>query len=837
MSILFFSLFVFIHVATQDSTDRNRYLISITGNTTSPSPYLDALDIFVGGVAVDSSVVTKTISVDKNKGNIITIAKNNGDIGADLGVLSSVDFQGEGLSHEKFYLNYTLSRNRVYNSYMASTYDNNVNDYQVGCNLISNYFVVNMTTAWNSNITSVVTYSYASFGLIPGNLGAYYLSYKDGAVNVEPLSNLVSENEVNAKQYLSSILYSDIWVINQPYDNRILLVLKDKTQNNFYFFNIGLEARTPDEIKQGRKVKMSYYTDISLNQTETYIVNNIGIFKNDLLIGTDKGLYILRNAGNLGSRYQFHKLIVDPTKIIKSNSTNTNTTDSMNATDTSTSGDNIPSSQGSSTFNNKLVYLNGFSINELTVYAIFSGYGMAILDPNREYEINDWYFEHPYLISVDFINNPYLGNKYVGLAIKNQNQITEFFIELLVDNEFHPFLNKVYVSNEIISADNTPMVDLFYTYIFNKVNRQLIMIRRGLINAVSRESIVINVDSIMTLGIIYINPIISLYDVNRNKLIPAIPFKDQFYLFNDLTDVPNTLSCEFQRSGNYSVNYMSRTELCQPSISSKYIYSFCQKTIALQFFVIGGDTSDYDILVGVFVTVFGLILTGIIAWLLRRTQCCTNFKAFKIKKQQKINRVDLYIDQEPEKFTKHTPINDPLIIPKEIDKSDRQENFENYLAMGKVTKTTGFGGFELKSPETDKLVVETNAQMLRSNTTKRFKASYNPLVTTITPIVENIQVAKRESMDYNDYEGLNINNSPPKMLAQQEDEKKPMRGSYDYDAVDVDGLEKNLEITNENVKRRKKGKRKSLEQPSDAQEVMPANEQKKEVKKDDSYEY
>jgi hypothetical protein len=815
MSILFISLF--IAVLSQDSTDSNRYLISLTGNTTKPSDYVTVLDVFKGAIGVDSLVSADTISVDKKKDNMISISKTNGDIAVDLGVLSAVDFQSEGLSHEKFYLNYTLASNKIYNTYMENSFDNDVSEYQVGCSLVSNDFGVNITTAWNSNITKIVTYSYASFGIVPGDLGAYYLTYKGGVVNVEPLSEFVGENEVNARQYLSSILYSDIWVINQPYDNRVLLALKDKTQNNFYFFTIALEARTPDEIKQGKKIKLSYYTDISLNQTETYVVNNVGIYKNDMLIGTDKGLYVLRKGNDLFSRYQFTKLIVDPTKVIKSNSTSNSTESSKD----------IPTTESTSTINNRLVYLTGFAINELTVYAIFSGYGMIIIDPNRDYEINEWYFRHPYLTAIDIINNPYLGNKYTGLSVKNQNQITEFFIELLVDNEFHPFLNKVYVSNEIISNDNALMVDLFYTYLFNKVNRQLIIIRRGLINAVSRETVVINIERIMSLGIIYDNPMVSLYDTDKAKLVPAIPFTEMFYIMNDLVDNPNTLVCSFQKSGNYSISYTSRTELCQPSIASKYIYSFCQKTVAIRFNVIGGDTSDYDILVGVFVTVFGLVFIAMIVWFLRKTQCCTNFKAFKIKKQANINRVDMYLDHEPEKIKKNTPINDPLIIPKDVEKS--HDNWGNYVELGKGTKSSGFGGFEsveLRTPEAHKMIVTTNAQMLRAGTTKKFKTQNAPVLSTITPNVENIQIIRADDNNY-DYNNVN---SPPRLRDPEKEGEKFIRGSYDYNAIDVDGVEKNLKETNDNVKRRKKLKRK-------AKEAVDSKEEMQEVKKDDSFEY
>jgi hypothetical protein len=935
-SVLFFILLMG-NILAQTDDDSNRYIISLSGNSTDPSDYVMNLDKFVGGVGVESIVKTAAINVDKNSQNVISVSSTNGDIGVDLGAIGSVEFQAQGISHDKFYFNYTLSKTKIYNSYMDGSFDPTVDDYQVGCQVVSNDVGVTITTAGNPNITNIVTYSYATFGLIPGDFGAYYLTLRDDIVQVQALSELIASSDVNGKQYMSTIQYSNMWLINQPYDTRIYLVLKDKFQNSLFFFSISLLAESIDDIKAGKRVSLAYYTDVSLNQTETYTINNIGIFKQDLLIGTNKGLYIFRKDSNVYSRYQFNKLIVDPKKVIVSNTnSNTNTTattstttssstatsptatsstspttnptatsstssttSNTNTTPTSTStsdatstgsttsgtgsttptsstttsgtsgsitpstsstttttgstttntsvpststgaadANNIPSSSSSATFDSKPITLAGFSVNELTVYAVFSGYGMIILDPNRDYEINDWYFRHPYLLSIDFINNPYLGNKYVGLAVKNLNQITEFFIELLVDNEFKPFLNKVYVSNEIIVVDNFLMTDLFYTYFFNKVNRQLIVIRRGLINAVPRETLVIPLDYYVTLGALYNNPMVSLYNSNTNKVVPAITFSNSFYIVKDILDAGTSIDCFFKKSGNYSIGYQLRTELCKPSISSEYIYSFCQKTVAFQYNVIGADTSDYDILVGVFVTVFGLIITGIVAWLLRKTQCCTNFKAFKIKKQQNINREDLYLDHEPEKVTKRAPINEPLVVPKMEEKVDPNEP-EDYLALGKGTKSTGFG-YDLKDAD-NKLVVSTNSQMMRVST-KKFKKQE---IVFFTPEVENIQVSKTNHFYENNQhqpihildDEINIKSPPRVVNTDAVDSDKLVRGTYDYDAIDIKGVENNLKDMDEatTAKRRTKIKRKNRDMMKDS--GLEEFKEHKEEKKDDSFEY
>jgi hypothetical protein len=827
-------IFLIGYVVSQ--ADRNRYIISLSGNSTNPSDYISALEIFNGGIGVDSEVSADSISVNKINENSVSIQKTNGDVGIDLGVISNINFQNEGLSHEKFYTNYTYNAypgNKIHNSYLENTYDSSVNDYQVACDIKSNPFNFNITTAWNSNITKIVTYSYASFGLIPDDKGAYYITYKNSSVNVDPLVNLASEKDVNTKEYLSNKQYADIWIINQPYDNRILLALQEKGQNNFYFFNINLLARSINDVGKSNMVEISFYTDISLNQNETYVINNIGIHKNDLLIGSDKGLYVLRKGDDLNSRYQFLKLIVDPSNVIQNNNftvTNSTTTDgdTTNTTDTTidsddiaNSTDNVPSSVPTSTANNKLIYLTGFAVNQLTVYAIFFGYGMVILDPTRNYEVNKWVFKHPSLNSVDFINNPYLGNKYSGITVKNQNDIKEFFIELLIDDEFKPVLNKVHVSDNIISADNALMVDLFYTYIFNKVTRQLIIIRRGLLNAVTREIVVFDIERVMTLGLIDYNPIISLYDFDRNRIVPVLPFTTMFYIINDIIDTPNTLTCSFQKSGNYTISYLARTELCQPSIASTYVYSFCQKTISLRFNVIGADTSDYDILIGVFVTVFGLILIVMIAWLLRKTNCCTSFKAFRVKKQSILDRADLYIDIEPERMKKHTPINDPLIVAKEVDKSDRKEDID-LLAMGKETKSTAF---DTLKPESHKTVVSTNTQMLRATTTKKFKVE---TPRTVTP-VDNIEI---KGFDDKGTHFINVNSSVPMMTHEDE---KPMVNADDYDNFDVNEAERNLEVIEEkmteNVKSRKKLKKNRTTESHEV--IIPT----KDVKKDDSFDY
>jgi hypothetical protein len=673
MLIIYFTI-VYFALALDD--DMERCIVSISDSSIKPSDYINALDVFKGGLGVDDNINSDKISVDKNKLLSLGLTSTNADIASDLGILDSVSHDDLGISHNQFYLNYTIASNKRYSSNRASTYDPNNNDYQVGCNIISNRAELNITTVDNPKLISFVSYSYAVFAIADGDLGAYYIQYYSGKIDKIPLYELIEQTDTLPYQYLSSILYSNLWVIDQLYDERVLLVMKDKTKNSFYFYNITLLAGSIGEIYDN-KVKLTYVTKIYMDDGE-FVFNNLGIFREDILIGTDKGLFIYRKEKD--DNYELNRLIKGP---YKENST---TTDFSVASGLSDSNNNVNTASVNPTNNNeavvedlgqstngKVIYLSDFSVNELTIYLVFNGYGLVILDPNKEYELQDWYFRHPYLLNLDFINNPFFGNKFTGITIKNQNQITEFYLELLTDNEFHPFLNKVFVSDEIIMADNAFMPDLFYTYIFNKIEKNIIIIRRGLINAVATQTLVVKLQNYGTLTGFFNNPVIPIYDLDRQIIISAVYFENKLALINDIIDDPDSLACYFTKSGEYIVTYTSSSEVCNSNISSNFVYSFCKKAVSFQYNVIGDDTSEYDILIGIFIAIFGLIFVSIVTWFLRKTSCCSNFKAFKVKKQRVYTREELYHNSPPKReYKANQQLNEPIVITKNDKTADEE---------------------------------------------------------------------------------------------------------------------------------------------------------------------
>ena len=156
----------------------------------------------------------------------------------------------------------------------------------------------------------------------------------------------------------------------------------------------------------------------------------------------------------------------------------------------------------------KPLQVKDFVILEQTMYVLAKGFGLKILniialkegsdistktmtgaqlaDSNFLLKIPQCFqfaneFMHPHLKKIDYKFN-YLTNRgFVGMLVDSDILVPEFFIELVVIDEFNPVINKIFYSPQPILAD-TFVTDDHFSYIMDKKQLSMIVIRRCLLS-------------------------------------------------------------------------------------------------------------------------------------------------------------------------------------------------------------------------------------------------------------------------------------------------------------------------------------------------------------------
>jgi hypothetical protein len=198
---------------------------------------------------------------------------------------------------------------------------------------------------------------------------------------------------------------------------------------------------------------LRFYTRISSASFNSTLVSQVGVYNDKYIIGTsDRGLLVLSTSNTVNNSTGWFII---------------NTIKNLNSV--------YP------------VSVADFVINQSTLYLLSAGQGLAVLDLNSNFGLVSFLLNHPSLTKLDFLNNPFSGSKYIGVGCQNGEKINEFFYEFLIDDEYNPQLNRIFTGSDLIISSNFKTVDMFFTYIFNKINNKLIIIRRGMLNNIPSE--------------------------------------------------------------------------------------------------------------------------------------------------------------------------------------------------------------------------------------------------------------------------------------------------------------------------------------------------------------
>ncbi len=253
--------------------------------------------------------------------------------------------------------------------------------------------------------------------------------------------------------------------------------------------------------------------------------------------------------------------------------------------------------------------LNVKDIQEVdnSIYVLIAGFGLKILNVKdlNNIKFEKFEFRHPYIEKMEIHSNPNYEIYFLGVLISNRlfTSGDEFFLEFSLKNEFEPELNRIYLSDKVISVTNI-LNDDYFTYIFEKNSNKFLVI--------SRSSTA--------------NEYNSIFEIHSEQLVgtsivsaPFI-FTDEFKLFRHigiLTTVnfvysrsvelsSSEITFYFWEAGEYEVILYTYSDYCGESIEKTKMckinlrYTFDVSMLPSDFVKIQ-DNSFY-VVVGIFAT-------------------------------------------------------------------------------------------------------------------------------------------------------------------------------------------------------------------------------------------
>ena len=370
--------------------------------------------------------------------------------------------------------------------------------------------------------------------------------------NVFYLNNNYSKIE-NAFQNFFALFDNKIYLINDYKNDKILIeninnffVLKDKKSHVFFLIvfynnnNFSLFKINFDENKFFLNLTKIFEF---FNKNIQFPINNVQIYNYILFICSyKKGIFIL-------------DVIKNNTKIINEN-------------------ENFLS----------------LIVNEKTFYALQEKKGILIYNKTNFELYKTLNISNAFYL--DFIINPFNGIKYIGIYINNKNY-EEFFIELVLFDEFNPNVNKI-LTNFNVFIKSIVNFDNIFTYLLDSNNKKLIIIRRGLPNSINFLTYVIpiniNISENVFLTFYYNN---NKYD---KKIYISFINDNKIYVFNKLNFHHDELKCNIKNSGFYSFYFSQEVDSCSNSLNylstisdlNNNNFKYCNKYTIYNISVING---------------------------------------------------------------------------------------------------------------------------------------------------------------------------------------------------------------------------------------------------------
>jgi hypothetical protein len=229
-----------------------------------------------------------------------------------------------------------------------------------------------------------------------------------------------------------------------------------------------------------------------------------------------------------------------------------------------------------------------FIICEETIYAIEENKGLLIFDKET---INDYFrlFKFTKAVKLDYFMNAFTGYKFIGLYLNNTDNInSDFFIEFILINEKYPELNKalLYPEKKKLIINQILTFDYFFTYIYDNLSKQLIMIKRGSLNRVPFISFKLSLKNRINFGITIGQTINSfIFPIYHDNKIHLGFLEDQFYYILKGNFSNGNLICSFKNTGLFTLVFMQYSDFCVDFINDNED-NYCKNLVTYRFSVL-----------------------------------------------------------------------------------------------------------------------------------------------------------------------------------------------------------------------------------------------------------
>ena len=255
-----------------------------------------------------------------------------------------------------------------------------------------------------------------------------------------------------------------------------------------------------------------------------------------------------------------------------------------------------------------------FEVLENTIYALEKKKGLIIFNKRDSYIINKLQFLDAF--KIDYFLNPFTGYKFIGIYFNNNDDyFRDFFIELLVNNENSPLINKVllFPKYEKFSIDQILTFDYFFTYIYDKTNKYIIMIKRGSINKIPFVSYKISFEKNKN-----IPEIIFPISIKDNKMEIGFFEKNDFYIIEG-NFIESKLTCNFTKKGFYIIVFSQNSDFCNNFFNygnDKQKLIYCVNAFSNTFYV-KNNKNEFNYF-NFFIICFFILIIGVFIYTIRK---------------------------------------------------------------------------------------------------------------------------------------------------------------------------------------------------------------------------
>lgn len=624
---------------------RSDYIIFSIDNTTS-SYISHHTSVIINSVVYDNSLIigkaklvnlkSPLFKADKNQTVKLQLYYANKDIATDYSYFKYILKKSSSTKIVSYLLTYTIanpqsviSSTKITNNTISSSLKSD----QLGTQC--NYSIGELTFELlqiesKDNYIKMVHYSFLTFAFDKHKGKVDYIYYFNNTIYIKDIF------KSKASEVKGNNTIKDMWIIDQEFHSNTYLCLL-LSNNTLLLYEIKLF----DEYN----FSLNLFNSININKTEPNIIcpfvgfaiiHYFPYMSSQLVYVNKRGVY---------------SLIKDN---INSNDNENDKWITYCLIDIGNQGKEI----------------SDFIINKKSVYLLINNSGIeiySIISENSFKLVRS--LEHPNMISLHAYKNPYYGYYFIGVELNQTQFSSEFYIELFAQDELNPRVNKVLISEkDRLMINHHSNVDAFFAYFFDKTKKEMIMIRKGMLNSIPFLTYKISLEKMS--GNNFINAqLFSIENHHTGLHIPMLVFNNSIFLIDNITLPNHYISCSFSETGNYSIITIQKGEISLMSQTHENInsdsLSVYQNIIEYTFDVSEYKGYSFTWVIKVSFSLLMLNILGVLLVFAIKTNCFVKKMPMKRSNIDKTNKQLLY--------------GDSLVTSQDIEKSKFKENVKREM--------------------------------------------------------------------------------------------------------------------------------------------------------------